>query len=601
MSSLFQDNKNPTVSTTFNGLNISGLTSKFLEILEDDTIKIPTRFHHLIFDFNQRRITPTNINGMIDFGDYLLLNDLDKFITQNIIYEIDDFYSIDKVHKSKILKLEGLSSSFWDTFEDDDVVIPSKFISLIADFNDRRVTPQNMNDMIRFCDYLSLEDTDKFIIKNSTPTLDTYDLDEDNQDKFCVPCFLTQNTFWTFKRDTEPDYFKSIKHTVNVLTYKDISNPYKTDISYAISTYNLIDWLRFIIQEKGLDFICLEGILKGGSLECLKIIHDLGVPLVLPYNPNQVLFSVKNLECLQYVYQHGCNYESQSNSPGYGRECSNYAGLGKLDCLQFARSNGFPWTEQTTLESSRKSVKCLQYAIREGCAYNLDNCGFEAIRFGQLDCFKYLLQLGLELDSYFSCYGAYYLPILHFLHELGCPFHEKTIDKTIEKDSKECFEFALSIGCPVSTNQLWLAASKNDCQVLETLIKRGAPWSTEICSNAARNGHLNILKYAKEHSLEWDSDTCLKAACHNKLDCLKFAVNNGCPVDLETSNGAAQTGNLECLIFLIENGSPMNQKTIDGALKNREKECFQYLMTMGCPMYKSTRKKAIKKGYLAEV
>lgn len=591
-------------ATTFNVLNLSGLTSKLLEILEDNKIQIPLKFHHLISDFNNRRITPTNINEMIDFGDYLLLNDLDKFITQNSLFEIDDSYSIDKEHKSKILKIEGLSSSFWDTLEDSDVVIPSKFMSLIADFNDRRVTPSNMNDMIRFCDYLGLEDTDEFLIKNSVPTLDTYNLDRDNQEKVRVPCFLTQKIFSTVERDTELDALKSVEHSVNVLTYEHHPNPFRTNISLGISRYKLIDWLEFIIGEKGLEFVCLEGILLGGSLECLKIIHELGVPLVLPNNEfyqNQVLYCVRNLECLQYVYQHGCTYESQPNTTGYGRECSIYAQHGSLDCLQFARSNGFPWTEQTTLESSRMSIKCLEYTIREGCSYNLDNCGFEAVRFGQLDCFKYLLQLGLELNSDFSYCGAYYLPILHFLHELGCPFHERTIDKTLEIHERECFEFALSIGCQVSTKQLCLAAFENDCQILEALINRGAPWSTEVCSNAAREGHLDILKYAKEHNLEWDSDTCLKAACHNKIECLKFAVNNGCPVDLETSNGASITGNLECLTFLIENGSPMNQKTIDGALKNREKECFQYLMTKGCPMYKSTRKKAIKKGYLAEV
>ena len=47
MSSLLQVNKNSSVSTTFNGLNLSGLTSKLVEILEDDTIQIPTKFHHL--------------------------------------------------------------------------------------------------------------------------------------------------------------------------------------------------------------------------------------------------------------------------------------------------------------------------------------------------------------------------------------------------------------------------------------------------------------------------------------------------------------------------------------------------------------------------
>lgn len=498
----------------------------------------------------------------------------------------------------KSLNLSSLSSEFLDSLEDFDVEIPSKFNDLIVDFNDRMITPTNINDMIRFCDYLLLENTEEFIVKNSLPTLDSYDLDEDNRYKIFVPCFLVKSTIWDSK--------KNGWHKVNVL---DDDNEFsKRKISYSISEYNLLKWLTFIVEKKGLDFICLEGILMGGSIECLKMIHQLGVPLVHQnigpnlveenIRPNQVLYSIKNLECLQYVYQNGCTYETNINSHEYGRECSNYSRLGSLDCLRFAREKKFPWTDQTTLEASRKCLKCLQYAIQEGCPYNLKNCGFEAARHGKLDCLKYLVQLGLEVDPSFTLLGGIYLPILQFLHELGCPFHEKTIDESSKYINRiDALKYALLVGCPVFDYQLVNAAFSGNLKAIEILLKHGAAWTPGVCAAAAGGGHLEILKYAHENHLEWDSSTCSNSALSIKLECLKFAVNNGCPMNINTSISAVEGGSLECLKFVIENGCPFNTKTIDLSFRYEDKTLFDYLLSKGCPMSKRTRKKALKKGY----
>ena len=610
--SLTQDNQEHVKPIRFISPNHSKLTSKLLNPEKDFNFETPAKFYHLIPDFNNRRFTPTNINEMIELGDYLLLEHLDRFITENCIIENEEFYTINKVHKSKILKMDGLNSSFWDTLKDDDIVIPSKFIPLISDFNIRKIIPSNMNDMIRFCDYLCLENTPEFIIKNSRPSPFNYYLDEDNQGKFYLPCFLNQekllsrnetyNTVISYKSDdtTKPDYFKLVE---DIGDFKKLFY-----ISYDISRFNLTRWLRYIILNRGIDFICLRGMLKGGSLECLKISHQEGIPLHLPQSrtkrhpiqgtapkivpdKNLVLLNVVNSECLEYVYQHGCIHESLSTSGYYGRECSHYAKCGNLNCLKFAHANNFPWTEQTTLEASKKSLECLQYTVKHGCPYNLRRCSFESLRVNQLDCFKYLLELGLELIpeftyKYINCgvqFEGHSLDILKFLYELGCPFNSETIESTIEHQKMECFEFAISIGCPLSSTQLCMAASKNNLQMLKILIEHGAPWTTEVCSEAAAEGHLDILKYAFEHNLEWDSKTTSCASCYNQLECLKFAVNHGCPINIYASNAAASKGNLECLTFLVDNNCPTNQTTVEHACMGgfRANKCFQYLVSKG--------------------
>lgn len=510
------------------------------------------------------------------------------------------------------LNLSGLTSNLLTSEQDLNIEIPTKFHHLIFDFNNRMVTSTNMNGMIRFCDYLCLEKTPEFIIKNSLPSLYNYYLEEDNQGKFYLPSFLNQEKLLsrseTYNKvigsksihPTKLDYFKVVEDTGDLkqLFY----------ISYDISRFELTNWLRYIILSRGIDLICLRGILKGGSLECLKISHQKGIPLHLPQSrpqrhpyqdpvtkivpdQNLVLLNVVNLECLEYVYQHGCIYESRTTSNYYGRECSHYTRSGNLDCLKFAHTNNFPWTEQTTLEASKRSLECLQYAVKQECPYNLRRCAFESLRVKHLDCFKYLLELGLEMTpeftyKYINCgaqFEGHSLEILKFLHELGCPFNSETIESTIEHQKIECFEFVLSIGCPVSSTHLCMAASKNNLQMLKILIEQGAPWTSEVCSEAASEGHLDILKYAFKHNLEWDSKTTSCASYYNQLECLRFAVNHDCPINIYASNAAASKGNLECLIFLIENDCPIDQTTMEHACWGglRAHKCFQYLVSKG--------------------
>lgn len=51
--------------------------------------------------------------------------------------------------------------------------------------------------MIRFLDYLNIQDTSQFILKHSQPTFDLYTFEEDNQNKLQIPQFMTSNNWNT--------------------------------------------------------------------------------------------------------------------------------------------------------------------------------------------------------------------------------------------------------------------------------------------------------------------------------------------------------------------------------------------------------------------
>ena len=86
------------------------------------------------------------------------------------------------------INLDGLTSDFAISLEGDDCELQIQFNdSIIDDFNNRKITPANLNDIIRLCDYLNIQNTQEFIIKKSLPTLTKYKLDEDNSNKIKLP------------------------------------------------------------------------------------------------------------------------------------------------------------------------------------------------------------------------------------------------------------------------------------------------------------------------------------------------------------------------------------------------------------------------------
>ena len=129
------------------------------------------------------------------------------------------------------LNLKDISSSFVEALEEQDVELPSSFNNILFDFNSRNINPKNFNNMIRFLDYLNIQDTSQFILKYSQPTFELYTFEEDNQNKFQIPQFMTSNNWNTgMSQDNLKKY-----------------------LCRETSKFNLPKWILFFFQNQIID------------------------------------------------------------------------------------------------------------------------------------------------------------------------------------------------------------------------------------------------------------------------------------------------------------------------------------------------------------
>ena len=70
------------------------------------------------------------------------------------------------------LNLDGLHSGLIDNLEDDlNVLIPEQFTEeTILSFNKRCINGNNINELLSFCDFLMIDDTQTFMCSNMEPS-----------------------------------------------------------------------------------------------------------------------------------------------------------------------------------------------------------------------------------------------------------------------------------------------------------------------------------------------------------------------------------------------------------------------------------------------
>ena len=128
----------------------------------------------------------------------------------------------------KYLILKGLTSLFVRNLKDiggedwGEIKIqeyyPKATDELLDDFNQRRITPRNINEIIRLCDYLLIQNTIPFITCFSNPKY-VYELDEVNKENYVLPKCMTS------RKDPESAIKHGLLHYV-MYYYKDFKTFY---------------------------------------------------------------------------------------------------------------------------------------------------------------------------------------------------------------------------------------------------------------------------------------------------------------------------------------------------------------------------------------
>ena len=104
------------------------------------------------------------------------------------IYRALAYLNIDHIVSILIKQFKDLDFNLKETY------IDNRFsYDTISNFNKREFNPDNINDIIELCNYLQIEDTEMFIIKNSEPSCN-YKIDETYLQDLNFPNFITNFT-----------------------------------------------------------------------------------------------------------------------------------------------------------------------------------------------------------------------------------------------------------------------------------------------------------------------------------------------------------------------------------------------------------------------
>ena len=433
-----------------------------------------------------------------------------------------------------------------------------------------------------------------------------------------VPEYLHDSEFY---RSLEDDAQFSVpkrcfKQDISVETLQDVKS--------------LLDTLRFW----GVKLSVIPESLIAYYMSKTKHIHDLTVEYrkELPF-----------LKLLEEISNAPCNLRMETAasaglievmtyllSPHQGRRgevCSAAAQNGHLNCLQFAREQGYGWDDNVTLEAAKNGhYECLKYAFQQKCPADLKKCMNAAVRAREKNYPTLLLlrELGCQWPSDPSYYlrdlnfaefaisHGYVLPKyalreeacyhglkeMQFVHQHGGEW-DAWIPSILAKAGKlDCLRYALEWGCPADGTISRIAASTGSLECLRLVREFQLEWNAGTAAAAASAGHLDCLQYAHEQGCRWNEETCTVAAQHGHIECLKYALQQGCPRHELICTIAARKGRVACLKYAHEQGCPWNEETCTAAAQHGHIECLKHAHEQGCPWNEETCTAAAQHGHI---
>ena len=296
----------------------------------------------------------------------------------------------------------------------------------VADFNNRKVTPENINSIILICDYFNIDynQTLEFIIQNSDPSK-KYKLNKYHKQHYTLPNFM------------------SVKNIICDMYIDEVVK------------HNAMNYIKYYKNNGiNLNSICKYAA-KYGRLECLKYAHENGCL----WNEGKHAYIDENsyLECFICPYKNYCTWDKLT--------CHDAARNGHLECLKYAHENGCPWDKWICHDAARNGhLECLKYAHENGCPWDKCTCMYAAFH-GNLECLKYAHENGCPWDKCTCMYAAKngHLECLKYAYENGCRWNSWTCENAAENGHLECLKYAHKNGCYLTINTYYYAKKHTKC------------------------------------------------------------------------------------------------------------------------------------------
>lgn len=414
----------------------------------------------------------------------------------------------------------------------------------LIDFNNRIITPQNINNIINICDYFLIDNVKEFLIKNSVPTFEKYKIDNyelSNKPKYELPIFMTKGMHKIFynKLPCLSELFENEEE----LLVEDIFNNYLSSFTNSVqemASVNAINWIEFYLKS-------------------------------INYKNKYKFFDVSkyaafynNKECLEYL--HNNNIEEYNE-----KTCTAAAYTNNLELLKFLHNNDCPWNNFTCAAAANTgSLECLKYAYENGC--NMDWITLsEAARNGHIDCIKYALKKGCQFDSQ--------APIDY---ESACTLASAT-------NQLDVYKFCIANNCDPQLSLL-TAARYGNSEMVKYIFENhysttgnDDDYGVKMVSRCAiKSGDLKTLVYThqiiKSSLLEKDEvmyayrnekEHCtLIAATAESSDVLNYLLENNIKLDKDALKYALTANSEKCVDYILNLPSDINKICLDHKINN---------------------------------
>ena len=499
----------------------------------------------------------------------------------NKIYKIKDF-NLNNL-KSNLLKNMTGSDEENDMNELDVQIEIS--LNDVNDFNNRVVNPKNINNIIKICDFFLIENTEEFLILNSTPTLEKYIIDELEVNKNGIIEKIKKYNLPIFMTDGLSDWYYYKKQKIN---YEYDYYERKLCAIQDMASYGLIDWIKLLLENKSFSTTFELPALyaaNNNKLECIKYLIDNNLDNYTTDVLNAAAYG-GHLNIVKFLIKKGCE---MNKTTCYLSALGNH-----LHCLKYAYDNNCPWDFKTLSNAAIiNSLECMKFAFENGCKfvssedndYNFDereNACEEAASNGNLECLKYAYYnkcpLGLSLENA-ARFGN--LDCLKFVWTVI----EKN-PKNMNGEEERIYNLVLKTLCRVAIKSENLEVLKYCYEVigdkkldLDAREEVMYAYCTEVNSSTALASEFknsDILNYLLENNLKLDKDCFKTAITNNSINCMKYIfelpneINKICFENKESFYDIAfENSSYDALIFLKENNFSICNEVILTNLKNK--------------------------------
>jgi hypothetical protein len=248
-----------------------------------------------------------------------------------------------------------------------------------------------------------------------------------------------------------------------------------------------------------------------------------------------------------------------------------------ISTLEAAHELGLPFSSNL-LEgaASSRSLSKLQWLHTEQQCPLPRGITCAAARAGDVEMLRWLLERGCEIDAETTASAARTtnnLPVLNYLHEQGCPWHDNVCGFSGFIGDLEQLRWLHAHAGTVDSGVVANAAEGGSVHVFEWLQQQqGVEFTEYTMTSAAYNGQLQLCQWLRAQRCPWDGNATHIAASVGSYETMRWLIENGCPFgDAHVLCHEAAEGcrgeDLSILRYLYDCGIMADPATLTDVLK----------------------------------